>query len=134
MKSRTGSFKLVSTTAFYFTYASSLDLLHFYYHRYLFVHGDLCTKHLKNHAIFEDFLFYFIYYYFLYTAFKSSGGFQLAENDKFDLLIFSPYWLHIVQCGRYRPIFKLNLHKYSDHFTKEFLPNTRYTGIYSPRL
>ena len=64
--------------------------MHFYYHRYLFVHGDLCTKHLKNHAIFEDFLFYFIYYYFLYTAFKSSGGFQLAENDKFDLLIFSP--------------------------------------------
>lgn len=134
MKSWTGSFILISTTAFYFTYASSLDLLHFYYHLYLFVHRDLCTKPLKNHAIFEDFLFYFIYLFIFYTAFKSSGGFQLAENVKFDLLIFSPYWLYIVQCGRYRPIFKLNLHKHLDSFTKEFLPNTGYTGIYPPRL
>ena len=131
MKSWTGSFILISTSAFYFTYASSLDLLHFYYHRYSFVHSDLCTKTFKES---RNFWRFFIIILFFYTAFKSSGGFQLAENVKFDLLIFSPYWLYIVQCGRYRPIFKLNLHKYLDSFTKEFLPNTGYTGIYPPRL
>ena len=98
---------------------------------YLFV-GIFVPKTLKNHAIFEDF---FLSFYFFYTAFKkSSGGFQLAKNVKFDLLVYFPYWLYIVQCGRYSPTFKLNLQKYSDSFTKEFLPNAGYTGIYPPRL
>ena len=51
-------------------------------------------KTLKNHAIFKDF---FLLFYFFYTVFKSSGEFQLAENVKFDLFVFSPYWLYIVQ-------------------------------------
>ena len=89
---------------------------------YLFV-GIFVPKTLKNHATFEDFFFI-----------KSSGGFQLAENVKFDRLVYFPYWLYIVQCGRYSPTFKLNLQKYSDSFTKEFLPNAGYTGIYPPRL
>ena len=71
-------------------------------------------KTLKNHAIFKDFFFIIL---FFYTAFKSSGEFQLAKNVKFDLFVFSPYWLYIVQCWGYKPIFKLNLHKYLDSFT-----------------
>ena len=134
MKSWTGSSILISTSAIYFTYASSLDLLHFYYHRYLFVHRDLCTKTFKESRKFWTFFILFIYLFTFYTAFKSSGGFQLAENVKFDLFVYFPSWLYIVQWGRYRPTFKLNLHKYSDSFTKEFLPNAGYTGIYPPRL
>ena len=53
---------------------------------------------------------------FFHTAFKSADGFQLAENVKFDLLVYFPYWLYIVQCGKYRSIFKLNVHKYLDSF------------------
>ena len=93
---------------------------------YLFM-GIFVPKPLKNRAIFEDF---FLSFYFFNTASKSSGGFQLAENVKFDLLVYFPYWLYIVQCGWYSPTFKLNLQKYSDSFTKEFLPNAGYTGIY----
>ena len=52
-------------------------------------------KTLKNHAIFEDF---FLFFLFFNTAFKSSGKFQLDENVKFDLLFYFRYWLYIVQC------------------------------------
>ena len=52
-------------------------------------------KTLKNHAIFKDF---FLLFYFFIPHLNLHGEFQLAKNVKFDLFVFSPYWLYIVQC------------------------------------